>query len=58
MRETYDSLKAIIQGPVGTAVEGMGGILLSLWGALPEILRILILFATFIHIVIRIRKDF
>ena len=58
MRETYDSLKAAVQGPVGTAAEGFIGILLSLWSALPEILRFLILLATFIHIVVRIRKDF
>ena len=58
MRETYDSLKTAVQGPLGTAIEGFGGILLSLWTALPEILRFLILLATFIHIVVRIRKDF
>tara|TARA_Y100000310_G_C20557034_1_gene751088 strand:+ start:871 stop:1047 length:177 start_codon:yes stop_codon:yes gene_type:complete len=57
MRDAYDSLKVVAQGPAGTAVEAGGGILLSLWTALPDILRIFILFATFIHIVVRIRKD-
>jgi len=58
MRDTYDSLKSVVQGPLGTAVEGVGGILLSLWSALPDILRLSILIATFIHIVVRIRKEF
>ncbi len=57
MRETYDSLKVVAQGPIGTVGQGCGAILLSLWDALPEILRFLILLASFIHIVIRIRKE-
>tara|TARA_B100000809_G_C15009910_1_gene484578 strand:- start:376 stop:552 length:177 start_codon:yes stop_codon:yes gene_type:complete len=57
MREVYESIKAAVQGPAGTALEAGGGILLSLWGALPDILRVCILIATFIHIVVRIRKD-
>ena len=39
------------------AIKGAGGILLSLWDALPDILRVGILAATLIHIIIRIRKD-
>jgi len=58
MRDTYDTLKVIAQSPIGTVGQGFGAILLSLWGALPEILRFLILLASFIHIVIRIRKEF
>ena len=52
-----DSLKNIIKSPVGTAFEGTIGILLTLWEWLPEILRICIGVATFIHIVIKIKKD-
>ena len=58
MRDTYDSLKVIAQGPVGTVGQGFGAIWLSLWDALPDILRFLILFASFIHIVVKIRKEF
>jgi hypothetical protein len=58
MRETYDSLKVIVQGPLGTVGQGFGAILLSLWEALPDILRVLILFASFIHIVVKVRKEF
>ena len=49
-----DTLKSIS----GTVIQGTGGILLSLWDALPEILRFGILLASFIHIIIRIRKEF
>ena len=49
-----DTLKSIS----GTVIQGTGGILLSLWDALPNILRILILIATFIHIIVKIRKDY
>ena len=58
MRDTYDSLKVIAQGPIGTVGQGFGAILLSLWEALPDILRLLILLASFIHIVVKIRKEF
>tara|TARA_Y100000310_G_C20322309_1_gene641310 strand:- start:189 stop:356 length:168 start_codon:yes stop_codon:yes gene_type:complete len=52
-----DTLKTIIKSPVGTVFEGTAGILLTLWDRLPETIRILIGIATFIHIVVRIKKD-
>jgi len=52
-----DTLKSVLKSPIGTAFEGTLGILITLWDRLPEIIRILIGMATFIHIVIRIRKD-
>ena len=52
-----DTLKNILKSPVGTAFEGIAGILITLWDVLPEIIRIGIGIATLIHIVIRIRKD-
>ena len=52
-----DTLKNIIKSPIGTAFEGTAGILLTLWDRLPEILRIGIGLATFVHIVVRIKKD-
>ena len=52
-----DTLKNIIKSPIGTAFEGTAGILLTLWEVLPEILRIGIGLATFVHIVVRIKKD-
>ena len=48
-----DSIKV----PVTTITHGVGGILLSLWDALPGILRVCILLATLVHIIVRIRKD-
>tara|TARA_Y100001973_G_C5012760_1_gene239171 strand:+ start:405 stop:557 length:153 start_codon:yes stop_codon:yes gene_type:complete len=45
-----DSLKTIF--------EAIGAILLSLWDALPNILRFLILLGSFIHVVIKIRRDY
>ena len=52
-----DTLKSVLKSPIGTAFEGTLGILITLWDRLPEIIRILIGMATFIHIVIRIKKD-
>ena len=52
-----DTLKNIMKSPVGTAFEGIAGILITLWDRLPEILRIGIGIATLVHIVIRIKKD-
>ena len=52
-----DTLRSVLKAPIGTAFEGTLGILITLWDRLPEIIRILIGMATFIHIVIRIRKD-
>ena len=40
-----------------TIGQGSGAIALSLWTVLPDIIRIGILIATFIHIVVKIRKD-
>ena len=52
-----DTLKTIIKSPVGTVFEGAAGIMLTLWDKLPELLRLLIGFATLIHIIVRIKKD-
>tara|TARA_R100000008_G_C3540737_1_gene144624 strand:+ start:469 stop:636 length:168 start_codon:yes stop_codon:yes gene_type:complete len=52
-----DSLKNIMRSPVGTVFEGTAGILITMWERLPELLRILIGIATFIHIIIKIKKD-
>jgi len=49
-----DTLKSIS----GTVLQGTGGIMLSLWDALPDILRITLLVLTCIHIFIKIRKDY
>ena len=49
-----DTVKSI----AGTAVQGVGGIALSFWEVLPDILRVCILLATLIHIIVRINKDF
>jgi len=40
-----------------TAGQGATGIALSFWRALPDILRVAILVATFIHIMVKINKD-
>jgi len=47
-----------LKSTAGTTVQGIGGIALSFWEVLPEVLRICILLATLVHIIIRIRKDF
>ena len=52
-----DSLKNIMKSPIGTAFEGTAGIMITMWDRLPEILRIGIGIATFVHIVIKIRRD-
>ena len=52
-----DTLKSVLKSPIGTAFEGAAGILITLWDVLPEIIRIGIGIATFVHIVIRIKKD-
>jgi hypothetical protein len=49
MEDIKESLKTIL--------EGTAGILLSLWEALPNILRFGILLATFVHIMIKIKRD-
>ena len=40
-----------------TAGQGATGIALSFWNALPDILRVAILIATFVHIMVKINKD-
>ena len=52
-----DTLKSVLKSPIGTAFEGTAGILITLWEVLPEIIRVGIGIATFVHIVIRIRRD-
>ena len=52
-----DTLRNVLKSPIGTVCEGTLGILITLWDRLPEIIRILIGLATFVHIVIRIKKD-
>ena len=52
-----DTIKNVLKSPVGTVFEGTAGILITLWDALPELIRILIGIATFVHIVVRIKKD-
>ena len=52
-----DTLKNIMRSPVGTAFEGTAGIMITMWDRLPEILRICIGIATFVHIVVKIKKD-
>jgi len=42
---------------VKTAVKGAGGIALSFWDVLPDLLRLLILLATLAHIIVKINKD-
>jgi hypothetical protein len=41
-----------------TVSQGAGGVALSFWDALPEMLRIAILFATLTHITVKIIKDY
>ena len=41
-----------------TAGQGAGGVALSFWEVLPDILRIAILFLTAAHITIKIIKDY
>ena len=41
-----------------TVSQGVGGIALSFWETLPDVLRLLILFATLTHITIKIIKDY
>ena len=41
-----------------TISQGAGGVALSFWEVLPDMLRLGILFATLAHIIIKIIKDF
>ena len=47
-----------VRDSVITAGQGAGGVALSFWDVLPEMLRVLILFATLTHITIKIVKYF
>jgi len=40
-----------------TAGQGAMGIALSFWSALPDIFRVAILVANFVHIMVKINKD-
>ena len=46
-----------LKGCTITLFQGLGGILVSLWDALPDILRLSVLIGTLVHIVIKIRID-
>ena len=41
-----------------TISQGAGGVALSFWQVLPDMLRMAILFATLTHIVVKIVKDY
>ena len=41
-----------------TVSQGAGGVALSFWDALPDLLRLAILMATLAHITIKIVKDY
>ena len=41
-----------------TVSQGAGGVALSLWDALPDILRMLILVVTLAHLTVKLVKDF
>ena len=41
-----------------TVTQGAGGVALSFWDALPDLLRLAILLATLTHITIKIIKDY
>ena len=47
-----------LKSSIATIAQGAGGIALSFWEVLPDILRVCILLATLIHIIVRINKDF
>jgi hypothetical protein len=52
-----DSLKSFIDSTTGTAVTSVGGVALSYWDMIPEVLRILILVVTLAHLVVRFYKE-
>ena len=47
-----------VKDSVITVSQGAGGVAVSFWDALPDMLRIAILFVTFLHITIKIVKDY
>ena len=42
---------------VKIVAKGAGGVALSFWEVLPDVLRLFILLATLIHIIVKIYKD-
>jgi hypothetical protein len=46
-----------LRGYAITLCQGLGGILISLWEALPDLLRLAVLVGTLVHIVVKIKKD-
>lgn len=53
-----DSIKSFIDSTAGTAITGMGGVALSYWDMIPQVLRILILIVTLTHLTVRLYKEF
>ena len=47
-----------VKDSVITVGQGAGGVALSFWDALPDMLRLAILLATLTHITIKIVKDY
>ena len=47
-----------VKDSVITVSQGASGVALSIWDALPDILRMAILFATLAHITIKVVKDY
>ena len=47
-----------IKDSVITVSQGVGGVALSFWEVLPDVLRMLILVATLAHITVKLIKDF
>ena len=47
-----------VKDSVITVSQGAGGVALSFWDALPDMLRLAILLATLAHITIKIVKDY
>ena len=47
-----------VKDSVITVGQGAGGVALSFWEVLPDVLRMLILVATLAHITVKLIKDF
>ena len=47
-----------VKDSVITVSQGVGGVTLSFWDALPDMLRMAILVATLAHITVKIIKDY
>ena len=52
-----ETLKSFLDTTAGTAVTSASGIAISYWDAIPEILRILILLITLLHLSFRAFKE-